>query len=666
MKPVTDAGDASWSEREEKDRYDAELDLAEQARREEARERVWDVIDNNDPHPVDLSEDDFDHLSRERMEEDDRRARDEDRPTNTLSERIDISTPGTGSSGEIARLNAELRRRDQLPPGYYDDPIRVATDTPIGGAAPQPGGGAITPPATGSRVRPDAMQTARERAIARPPAGETSDLADRLAAHFVERGLLDAGLAEGLEAAAGGERAARRAIRESIRRTRFPLSTEPDELLAAWDRYARDAGMTAAAAATTHNPTVVTRQPNDRGGTDYAIIVGGSITPNGPEPVTGAGDRTFESVTASGTGDVLEQDDTTEATATTDPPLGPNDRSVVVNVAFGIIGNAAADITGTLGATQDDQIIDLAGTAAAGTGARGILSIGAPTIDNASVLGEPTITASPPAEQTIEGSGATLRVTARPTDTDWHGGRSAGGEGVMTSRVDRLDEARKHLAREGTEPIIALAHRFLSDPPAGTSDHVLNRVDANARVVAAALTDPEPNAIVVEAAIATLLEHLAESVSVGSTVAAELESLDVPAELAAAIGDRLDEAVDLASKLGADDEATDVSQANAVLAKLDEAAEGVEAALPAAAGITDEERDARLAEADLKGQERFLTEHKPRLKADAIRMVIKGTPVLVGSGLTGIAWATGNLRMAGVTAVLTAIGRVIQAAFKPG
>lgn len=240
---------------------------------------------------------------------------------------------------------------------------------------------------------------------------------------------------------------------------------------------------------------------------------------------------------------------------------------------------------------------------------------------------------------------------------------------VVVARVDRLDDARKHLARSGTEPLIRLAQRFIDDPPQGTDNFTLNRVEANARVLVAALTDPEPSAVIVENATATLIELLQPSVQVGLTIACELEALDVPADEADAIGTELEAFVELATGLGVADAGADVDRANAVLDKLAAISDRLDEALEAspALSVTADERERRLIEARLKGDEAFAAEHRPQLRADAIRMVIKGTPALVVSGATGmVAWATGNLKMAGVTAVLTAISQVIKAAFETG
>ena len=258
---------------------------------------------------------------------------------------------------------------------------------------------------------------------------------------------------------------------------------------------------TATAAATAHNPTVVTSQPNDRGGTDYAINLGGSITPNGPEPVTGTGDSTLESLTASGTGDVVEQGDTTEATATTDPPLGPNDRSVVANVAFGVTGDATADITGTLDATQDDQTIDLAGTAAAATGARGTLSIDAPTIDNTSVVGEPAITASPPADQTLEGSGATLRVTAGSGGLSNE--RAPYATRVNTIPADQIEPVRRTL-----EPFDHGVDTLLSAPDLNPDDRA--EIEADQRRLIRELNEPRPDTWIVSHLLSKLTSRIVD------------------------------------------------------------------------------------------------------------------------------------------------------------
>ena len=153
------------------------------------------------------------------------------------------------------------------------------------------------------------------------------------------------------------------------------------------------------------------------------------------------------------------------------------------------------------------------------------------------------------------------------------------------------------------------------------------------------------------------------------TIAGELEALDVPADEADAIGTELEAFVELATGLGVADAGADVDRANAVLDKLAAISDRLDEALEAspALSVTADERERRLIEARLKGDEAFAAEHRPQLRADAIRMVIKGTPALVVSGATGmVAWATGNLKMAGVTAVLTAISQVIKAAFETG
>lgn len=226
---------------------------------------------------------------------------------------------------------------------------------------------------------------------------------------------------------------------------------------------------------------------------------------------------------------------------------------------------------------------------------------------------------------------------------------------IPVARIARLDEARQHIAREGLEPLLAVAQRFLQSPDKGTSDHVLNRVDANVRVLHGALSDPEGSPLIIEVAAAALLDLLRGSVEVGATVAAELTDLGVARDEAAVIGGQLDEAVELATHLGQEDEAADVAQANAVLAKVEDAAQRIDEALAPV-----DERARRKDEAKLKGMETWHSAEVPKLKADAIRKLTTG---VAAAGIGGAAWATGNLKMAGAGALLTAVINAIKAVF---
>lgn len=253
--------------------------------------------------------------------------------------------------------------------------------------------------------------------------------------------------------------------------------------------------------------------------------------------------------------------------------------------------------------------------------------------------------------------------------------RGYGSSGALLARLPQLDEPRTHVARLGTEPLVSLAQRFLDDPPAGASDHILNRIESNATILVASLRDPEPNPVVVEAATAALVRLLQPSVQAGSVIAAELEALDVPADEAGAIGDAVDDIIDTASGLGAADEAADVECANRVQSGVAAVAARVEAALPAvpaadgvpapAAGLTDEERRRRLADAKLRGDERYLAELRPQLRADLIRSLLKPVPIAATSlGLGGAAWVAGKAGLADAHAIIQAIRAVIEAAFR--
>lgn len=232
-------------------------------------------------------------------------------------------------------------------------------------------------------------------------------------------------------------------------------------------------------------------------------------------------------------------------------------------------------------------------------------------------------------------------------------------DGPVTARVDRLDQVRAKIAREGVEPLLTMAERFVSDPPTGTPFEVVEAVDSNRHVLIAALRNPFPDTVLVERSFAALLELMSADIAAGDTLAAELEDLGVDVDEATAIGAALDEALDEAVDLGNPEEAPDVAKANVTLQKLDAAVEKIEAALPVA---PDEAADfkARLAKAKENGKLKFHSDEMPKLKAELLKGAIKGTAMV---GAAGITWATVGPKVFGVATVVAAIRKLIEAAF---
>lgn len=205
--------------------------------------------------------------------------------------------------------------------------------------------------------------------------------------------------------------------------------------------------------------------------------------------------------------------------------------------------------------------------------------------------------------------------------------RSAGD---LRNRLSTLSAAGLQRTMIGLEPLIRMAERELDAGDSLDSDATL-RLEADVRTLAAQLRSPSPDLVIIERATASIIEVLAPE-AVTSVAGQLLAPLGLSADVRSRVADHLSGAIEAATELGAPEVAEDVT--TAVRAEVDLAAS--EAELRSALSVEAEAeppgdlpRGDRLAEARLRGLERFYAEILP----DHAGQIVVAATAGVGTGL---------------------------------